>query len=339
MKKFLLLTIVFAFALGTIAASLPAAEARTDIRFYVWNSATSNNIYPSKAVGTAFFVEVWVDAPETWTNMPQGVVQYALSVRVNPNALEVVSASQIPLSGGWLNLFINTYGDGSGFTWADLGYTVGSAVGLADKVTGTIPDFTEYIVGAPPIPAGAGGTGGPFKLMRIGLKSRSDTLSSVIDICGRPVEGALEVKATLWFANGDVRYVDIMDDGFYISTITDQMYADLTSTLDVAHPQGSKWAGLWPSTSYTLTNWIDIDLSTTLSATDEIALTNDATQEVTGWTVNWLSPTPTAGDGRMDMTLTAKGVPEFPLGIGILMIVVAAIPVTYIWRMRPKRRA
>jgi len=40
----------------------------------------------------------------------------------------------------------------------------------------------------------------------------------------------------------------------------------------------------------------------------------------------------------VDGTYGTVVVPEFPLGLGILMTIAAAIPVVYIWRTRPKRR-
>jgi hypothetical protein len=55
--------------------------------------------------------------------------------------------------------------------------------------------------------------------------------------------------------------------------------------------------------------------------------------------VDWLNPTPVAGDGLTDMILLDKGVvPEFPLGIGMLMAIAPMIAIAYVWRLRKKHR-
>jgi len=38
------------------------------------------------------------------------------------------------------------------------------------------------------------------------------------------------------------------------------------------------------------------------------------------------------------MTLAPPSVPEFPLGVGILLSMVTLIPVLYVWRTRPRKK-
>jgi hypothetical protein len=46
-----------------------------------------------------------------------------------------------------------------------------------------------------------------------------------------------------------------------------------------------------------------------------------------------VNPTPVAGDGQADLIINAK-VPEFPLGMAPMLVLVLAIPVVYLWRSR-----
>lgn len=326
-KTYYALLLALAFTVGTIIAAIPVPVKAQGVRFYVWTGTT--NIFPSKAVGTTFYADIWIET-DLPVNDPAGIVGYALSVRVDPTALEVMTAAKTAGGGGLLETFLMDYG-------YDLeGYTTALLVGPIDKVTGTILDVSEYIMGYKTLGVGAGAAN--MKLMRFAFKSRSTTIKSPIDIFGRNV---LDIQAIYTTPDGIDHFVDVMDDGYYIGVPEpEQMYVDLISTLDVAAPQGSKWLELWDTygTSYTLTTWKDVDASGTLTATDIIALTNDEGGEVTGWTVNWLNPSPISGDGKSDMTLLfTPDVPEFPLGLGVIMAIAPAIPILYLWRTRKKK--
>ena len=347
MKKLLLLTLALTLGLGTIIAALPQAMAgpRSDVRFYVWRSASSNNIYPSIAVDSTFYVEVWIDAPDTWDNTAQGIVQYAISIRVNPTILEPM-LSGVPMGTTWfLQNFLTSHTDPiSGEYWADLGYTAVPYAGAVDKITGTISDHSEVIMGPPGSPIPLGAAGGPIRMCRFQFKSKSASLPSYLDICGVPVEGILEMSARYWTPDNVVHHADIMDDGYYISTIANQMEFDLVTPppYNPLAPIGSRWHELWPVTCpmFTLTSWDLNQGGAGLDASDQIDLTPDVAGPVIYGHVDWINPSPTPNDGKADLIITLKEGPgpEFPLGITILFAIAPAIPILYLWRSRSKKK-
>jgi len=211
-KKYSLLILAFAFMFGTIVASLPPVKASIgpgQVRFYVWTGTT--NIIAVKTVGTTFAVEVWIESPLEWRNTPQGIVGYTASVKVDPQVLEVLRATKIPIYGGFLEQFLLEYYP----PWAETQFLPPSIV---DNVNGLILGFAEYIVGFETLGVGAGG--GPYKLMRFAFKSLSETAPSIIDIldqddCARL---GVDLKYAAYYTTTDgVKHpVDIVDDGYYI---------------------------------------------------------------------------------------------------------------------------
>ncbi len=323
-KKYVLLTLALALILGPIFASIPPARAQQPVRFYV-----SPTIVPSTPVGDLIIVEVWIESDPGWDNTPEGIVGYALSVSVDPNALEVMTAAKIVSMGGFLEDFLVRY------MYDLFGYTTAFLVGPIDKSTGTITDVSEYILGYSTLGVGAGG--GPIKLMRWVFRSLSDVIPSPIDIFGRYVT---EISATYTTADGVDHYVDIMDDGYYIAdTSSTKMFFDSGGTYDPANPLGSDWHELWPQYCdwWTLESWVD-NGDGILSASDQIDMTNIGTGEHVDFHIDWLNPTPIPGDGKKDMVVIIKEppVPEFPLGLGLLMLMAPAIPIVYLWRIRKK---
>jgi len=318
-KKLCLILLALALTLGTIVAALPPVKASPTVRFYV-----SPTIITTKT--TAFALDVWIDSPPEWANTPSGIVGYALSLRVDPRILEVRSARKVTLMGGFLESFLTTFG-------YDLEYTTSFLFGTPDKVTGTIPDASEYIGGYKTLGVGAGGTG---KLMQFILYPLQPTQPSPLDITGRPVLGVLEFMAIYTTPDGVDHYVDLMDDGWYVSTVTGVIYLDLVNTFELTNPVGSTWHEILPTwcNQYTLTSWLDDNSNGVLDVPDRVALTKDTT--VTGWQVDWINPTPTAGDARWDLIMKTSVIPEFPLGIEILLTIAPAIPIVYLWRTRKK---
>jgi len=324
-KRYGLLLLAFALILGPTLASLPPAKAAIgpgEVRFYVVPTITT-----AKSAGTMFLIEVWVESEPAWDNNPEGIIGYALSVRVDPTALEVMTAGKIPGMGGFLEDFLIRYF----YDWE--GYTTSFLVGPIDKDTGTIIDVSEYIMGYSTLGLGAGG--GPIKLMRFMFRSRSDVIPSVIDIFGRYVT---EISATYTTPDGEDHYVDILDDGYYIATTPKKIMLDAGGAYDPADPMFSDWHELWPDYSHwwTLESWVD-NGDGVLSESDQIDMDNIVTGEHLDFHVDWIDPAGIPGDGKKDMMVTEKEiVPEFPLGTGLMIMIAAAIPIVYLWRTRRK---
>jgi hypothetical protein len=326
--KKLLLILAAILVLGAITAALPPAKAQ-GVRFYIFDG--TDNIYPYGAVGTTRTFEVWIESDPAWDNTPSGIVGYALSIRVDPRILEPMGASKTATGGGLLETFLVTWG-------YDLeGYTTSFLVGPADKTTGTIFDASEYIGGYSTLGLGAGG--GPTKLMRFSFRSKSATVPSMLDLCGRPAAGLLEANAIYTTPDGIDHYVDVMGDGFYGAVITDVFAMDLTSTFNPASPVGSTWEEKWPKEGhqYTINGWTDTNATGGLNGGDSISMLNATSGGTDYFDVLWINPQPVR-DCRYDLILKKKAppVPEFPLGVGLLMAIAPAIPIAYLWRTRKK---
>ncbi len=103
---------------------------------------------------------------------------------------------------------------------------------------------------------------------------------------------------------------------------------------DPTDPLYSDWHELWPTycDDWTLESYFD-NGDTVLSESDQIDMDNIDTGEHLDFHVGWLNPTPVADDGRTDMVVEIKEiVPEFPLGVGLMMALAPAIPIVYLWR-------
>ena len=350
-KKYCLLILAFAFMLGTIVASLPPVKAQDTVRFYVWNYAAGTNIYPGVSPPGYVIVEVWIDSPEAWDNTPEGIVGYALSVRVDPRALEVVAAGKIRVAApppvGFLEGFLIEYGYGyydPFIGW--VGRETKFLTGPIDATTGTIIEASEYIMGYTELGVGAGG--GPQPLMRFAFKSRSDTLASPIDLCGPwdAVLETIEITAIYTTVDGTDHYVDVLDDGYYIAETPDTMFVDAlgASPYDPHNPIGSKWHELWPEPcrEWSLDSWEDNgeppgEPDGILDPSDQIDMTRLVDGYKAWYHVEWVNPEPVEGDGKADLIVKfKKEVPEFPLGVGLMIALAPAIPIVYLWRTRKK---
>ena len=238
-----------------------------------------------------------------------------------------MTAGKIPGLGGFLEDFLIRYF----YDWE--GYTTSFLVGPIDKDAGTITDCSEYIMGYSTLGLGAGG--GPIKLMRFMFRSRSDVIPTVMDLFGRYVT---EISATYTTPDGTDHFVDILEDGFYIEdTHTTQMFFDASPGYDPADPLHSDWHELYPEYCewWTLESWVD-NGDGILSASDQIDMDNIGTGEHLDFHIDWMSATPTPA-GVADMIVTVKEiVPEFPLGTGLMIMIAAAVPVVYLWRIRRK---
>jgi hypothetical protein len=330
MKKHLLILAAI-LVIGAITAALPPAKAQF-VRFYISDGV--DNIYAYTAVGGTRIIEVWVESPPEWENTPSGIVGYALSIRIDPRILEPLGASKTATGGGLLETFLVNFG------YDIEGYTTSFLVGPADKPTGTIFDASEYIGGYSTLGVGAGG--GPTKLMRFTFRSKSNTVPSMLDLCGRPVSGILEANAIYTTPDGVDHYVDLMGDGFYGASITDEFNMDLTSTIDLANPVGSAFSETWPvgSRMYSINGWTDTNATGGLNSGDSISMLNATSGSTDYFDVLFGNIAPTSNDGRNDLILKKKPgpVPEFPLGIELLIALAPMIAIVYLWRTRPKKK-
>ena len=322
-KKYCLLVLAFIFMLGTTVASLPPVKAPIEeVRFFV-----SPTIIPGAPMGALVVVEVWIESPAAWDNTPEGIVGYALSVRGDPRALEPLGVGKIPAQMGFLEDFLKRHGYDP---WHETQMLPPLDL---DPVTCTILDVSEYIIGTPILGVGAGG--GPTPLMRFIFKSRSDVIPSPIDLFGSHVT---EINAIYTTADGVDHYVDIMNDGYYLAETPDTMMFDLGG-YDPADPLHSDWHELYPTYCdwWTLESWLD-NGDGILSASDQIDMDNtDNPGEHLDFHVEWVNPTPVADDGKTDMIVEIKEiVPEFPLGVGLMMALAPAIPIVYLWRRHKK---
>jgi len=327
-KRYCLLILAFAILLGTTVASLPIqpVKAQDTVRFYV-----SPTIYPATSVGGYVDVEVWIDSPSAGDDAAIGIVGWALSVRVDPRALRVDGGAKIPGSAGFLEAFLSRY------NYARAGYSTSFLVGETDPETGTTFDVSEYIMAYETL--GKGGGGGPTKLCVLYFTSRSDEIASPIDIFGIQAPPIVEVVAMYTTPDGVDHYVDVLDDGYYIAQTPGRIFFDSSQawasdpTMD---PIGTDWHELWPVGCqwWTLESWNDIDGDSVLSVSDEVDMICLDTGFYAWYYVVWVNPAPGSNDGKLDLEVEFKEeiVPEFPLGVGLMIAIAPTIPIVYLWR-------
>jgi hypothetical protein len=174
---FLLIT---SLMLALSAQSVKATE-RTNVKMYVWNPETSSTHYPGKPYPQTTWIQIWIDAPDAWTDTAAGIVSYNLKLRFDPEFAEATAASQFPdldddgFPNGFLGVYLSNYHPEwtLGVLWAPP---------LVDNVAGTV-EIAEAIAGYTFLGLGAGGsltdpvTGDPLDptpLARIAIRTRSD---------------------------------------------------------------------------------------------------------------------------------------------------------------------
>jgi hypothetical protein len=113
----------------------------------------------------------------------------------------------------------------------------------------------------------------------------------------------------------------------------------MTEIPPATSPIDSRWHMVYPTYSrmFTITSWTDQDGGGNFDPSDQFDFRFDdqPVEEPDHWA--HLDSVST------DIWVTEKsrepsGVPEFPLGIGLLMSLVALIPVIYVWRTKPKKK-
>jgi len=187
---------VLTFLASLIMVSVPV-KAQDEVHIYV---EMPDGYIPGVPVDDMVYVDLYIESPLEWYDTPDGIAQWAVSVKVDPTVLEPMGAIAAS-SGYFLYDYVATTLDPLGFT-----YTVQLLPPIVDKTAGTIEWITEGILPNPP--TGAGGSG---KLVTVVFKSLSETAYSPIDLFYE--EG---VDAYYWTTEWWLAYpVDIVEDGHY----------------------------------------------------------------------------------------------------------------------------
>jgi hypothetical protein len=362
MKKIALIILALTLFLGTVIVALPPVKATDGVRFYIKNLSNDTNIYPGATPPPPFpppaanvKVQVLIESPISWMGTPDGIISYMVSVRVDPRALTVKSimAPTADLQG-------DTFADDFLAMYAAylvyMGYDVTTISGppALSATTGTMYGFAYALAGASwdPSLGGAGGNvydGSDIALIaELQFVSKSATIPSLIDLMGPGVNTAqivngLEVECKYTNARGETFTVE-PEDGYYVDEVDTRFFDSSAGYDPAASPMGTDWHELATTygQSWTLDGWTDTNADGKLTATDQIGMTQTSGNTPgasIGGLADWVNTAPVAGDGLADLIITViPVVPEFPLGIGVLMSLVALVPIVYVWRTRPKKK-
>jgi len=193
-KKYLCLTTLLAI-LASIAIINVPVQASPMVRIYVY--MPPEGYIPGVPDQQILMVDLYIET-DIADNSPDGIVQYAVSAKVDPAVLEPMGAM-----GASTGYFLYDYLVRTGLIY--MGYSTGPVMATPDKTAGTLDWITEGIM---PDPAtGAGGSG---KLCTLVFKSLSNTTYSPIDLYYE-----VEVDAWYWSPGGVPHVVDVVDDGMY----------------------------------------------------------------------------------------------------------------------------
>jgi hypothetical protein len=119
-------------------------------------------------------------------------------------------------------------------------------------------------------------------------------------------------------------------EGEGVAEPTEVDYADVDVNPD--YPIGSTWHQIYPDYCrwFTITSWDD-NGDGVFSISDQFDFVYEDEPQTTYWA--HLDAVTT------DIILSYKGpddVPEFPLGLGLMIAMAPAIPIVYLWRLRRK---
>jgi hypothetical protein len=149
------------------------------------------------------------------------------------------------------------------------------------------------------------------------------------------IVGGIDVTAKYINAKGEEIAVE-PEDGYYVAETPDISFFDFKAPGSVI---GSLWHELWPEycQEWRIDSHEDTNGNGALDASEQIDITRLADEYKAWYHVEWVNPDPIPGDGKADLIVMFKEeVPEFPFGIGILMLLVPLIPIVYLWRTRKK---
>jgi len=136
----------------TILASLAMVnmpvQAPSSVRIYV--DMPVDGFIPGELVGDMVVVDLYIETPPEWYDTADGIVAWAISVKVDHTVLEPMGV--IGAKADYFLYDYVTYLDPPGFT-----YSTGILPPVIDKTAGTIEWITEGIIPDPPTGAGDSG--------------------------------------------------------------------------------------------------------------------------------------------------------------------------------------
>jgi len=337
-RKHYVLALLIALWLGSISAiSLPVEAQEYPVRIWIEDWTDHDNIYPPKTPGPfAYFdVLVMIESPLSWFDTADGIVAFTLSVRVDPRVLEVnlIKPTDTDYDGdGFNDDFMSIY------PLMYPAYSVLEGPEKKDLASGTMWGFALSYTPVPSTGMGGDPINGDdiMGLCELRFKALSNTIASPIDLIGAGgvIEG-VNIEATVVDARGDKHVIE-PEDGYYMAETPDISFLDLNQTASVI---GSLWHELWPEfcQEWRIDSHEDTNEDGALQESEQIDMIRLADEYKAWYHVEWVNPDPIAGDGKADLiVLWKEDIPEFPLGIGLLMMVALAIPVVYLWRTRKK---
>jgi len=332
--------------LGTIATYLPPpVKAQEDVRFYVdpliYAGLPPPPPFPPPQPNLE--VKVMIESPYSWMSTADGIISFMVSVRVDPRALKV--ANIVP--GAYGEDFMDMYAVYLQY----LGYDVSTAQAppAKDAASGTMSGYASGLTGPDWDPALGGAGGDAFYaddvavLCVIKFITVSATQPSVIDLMGpgistEQIVAGIEVSCKYKNAKGEKVVVE-PEDGYYVAETPDVKFVDLNQTASVI---GSTWHELQPVHCREWRIDSEEDGDDILEPSDQIDMMLLPGEEYKAWYhVDWVNPDPVAGDGIADLILTWKEeipVPEFPMGLGLMILLALAIPIAYLWRTHKKEK-
>jgi hypothetical protein len=168
-ERKLVFAVLAVFLLAFVVTSTPVKGDRTDVKMYVWDTTSNSDTYPWKAYGTTpalqTFVQVWIDAPDAWTDTAIGIVSWKVKLQVDPtqvqsvNALQYADSAAFPdgIPDDFLGLYLSLYVGSGSLLWAPP---------IINDTLGTI-EAGEAIAGFGTLGKGSGGDltdieGNPF---------------------------------------------------------------------------------------------------------------------------------------------------------------------------------
>jgi len=328
-KKLLFLTMVLWILVALTFTNVPVQSYNpsTDVRIYVDmspNGYVAGKV-PGPPPGGLVFVNLYIDSPAAWDITDQGIVQWAISCKVDPDVLMPLGASGAGAGYFLYEFLVRSY-------YIYYGFSTSLIPPIADPAAGTLEWATEGILGPSPIPVGSGGSG---KLVTLTFASKSETAYSPIDLF-------YEVDVDAWYwqawdtAAENPIPVDVVFDGHY-NLPPGGHTMDAMGFFPPPAPIGSDWHELEPnfSTEWSMESWED-NGDGLLSASDQVDMQHAGLPAPVWFHVEWVAPTIIPNDGIPDMLVMDKAVPEFPLGSVAPLALIAAV--AYIWWVTRRKR-
>jgi hypothetical protein len=162
-KKYAVIFIAFMFLTSLAMVSVPV-QSLSSPTFYIADDIAG------KPVGTTFWVKIWVNASDLTFNGSDGIVGWALYVKVDPTILKPLNVRT-----SMANYFLMNFSHA-------MDYPNPSYISTIDPSTGLV-DVSEQIL---PTPPGGAATDGvlpaPYRLVQIQYESLSLYGNSTIDI-------------------------------------------------------------------------------------------------------------------------------------------------------------